>query len=41
MAPGDPQDDIPSIHPVALQGERVSLREVGSDDATAAFAWGR
>jgi RimJ/RimL family protein N-acetyltransferase len=39
VARADSQDDIPSIHPVALPGERVSLREVGLDDATAAFAW--
>ena len=33
------QGDGPSIYPVALQGERVSLREVGPDDAAAALAW--
>ena len=32
MAPGDAQGDCPSLHPVALHGERVSLREVGPDD---------
>jgi RimJ/RimL family protein N-acetyltransferase len=39
MAPAASQGDGPSIYPVALQGERVSLREVGPDDATAALAW--
>ncbi len=39
MAPGDAQGDCPSLHPVALHGERVSLREVGPDDAAAALAW--
>jgi ribosomal-protein-alanine N-acetyltransferase len=39
MALDDAQGECPSVHPVALQGERVSLREVGPDDATAAFAW--
>jgi [ribosomal protein S5]-alanine N-acetyltransferase len=39
MAARDSQGAVPSIHPVVLQGERVSLREVGPDDATAAFAW--
>ena len=39
MTPGTPRGDTPSIHPVALQGERVSLREVGPEDAAAAFAW--
>ena len=31
---------LPSIHPVSVQGGKVMLREVEYDDAAAAFRWG-
>ena len=32
--------EYPSLYPVTLTGERITLRELTTDDAPAAFVWG-
>jgi ribosomal-protein-alanine N-acetyltransferase len=32
--------EYPSLYPVTLTGERITLRELSTEDAPAAFAWG-